>query len=96
MYRLGSLLPAIYSPHRALLGSVLGNYDLGVCQGINMVWFFQGLERMRVASALEIGGKFLATLSIFALVHKPDDGWKVIAAQCVGCVMAHGVTVVLA
>jgi polysaccharide transporter, PST family len=68
----------------------------GVCQGINMLWFFQGLERMRLASALEIGGKVLATLSIFVLVHKPDDGWKVMAAQGVGCVVAHGVTVVLA
>ena len=68
----------------------------GVCQGINMLWFFQGLERMRLASALEIGGKVLATLSIFVLVHKPDDGWKVMASQCVGCVVAHGVTVVLA
>jgi PST family polysaccharide transporter len=68
----------------------------GVCQGINMLWFFQGLERMRLASALEIGGKVMATLSIFLLVHKPDDGWKVMAAQCVGCVVAHGVTVVLA
>lgn len=68
----------------------------GVCQGINMLWFFQGLERMRLASALEIGGKVIATLSIFLLVRKPDDGWKVMAAQCVGCIVAHGVTVVLA
>jgi polysaccharide transporter, PST family len=68
----------------------------GVCQGINMLWFFQGLERMRLAGALEVGGKVLATLSIFVLVHKPDDGWKVMAAQGVGCVVAHGVTVVLA
>ena len=68
----------------------------GVCQGINMLWYFQGLERMRLASALEIGGKVVATLSIFALVHNPADGWKVMAAQCVGCVVAHGVTVVLA
>jgi polysaccharide transporter, PST family len=68
----------------------------GVCQGINMLWYFQGLERMRLASALEIGGKVVATLSIFVLVHRPDDGWKVMAAQCVGCVVAHGVTVVLA
>ncbi len=68
----------------------------GVCQGINMLWYFQGLERMRLASALEISGKVLATLSIFVLVHKPSDGWKVMAAQCVGCVVAHGVTVVLA
>ena len=68
----------------------------GVCQGINMLWFFQGLERMRLASVLEITGKVLATLSIFVLVHKPSDGWKVMAAQCVGCVVAHGITVVLA
>ena len=68
----------------------------GVCQGINMLWFFQGLERMKLASALEIAGKVAATLSIFVLVHHPDDGWKVMAAQCVGCVVAHGVTVVLA
>jgi PST family polysaccharide transporter len=68
----------------------------GVCQGINMLWYFQGLERMRLASILEVGGKVLATLSIFVLVHKPSDGWKVLAAQCVGCVAAHGVTVVLA
>ncbi len=68
----------------------------GVCQGINMLWFFQGLERMRLASTLEVGGKALATLSVFLLVHKPDDGWKVMAAQCLGCMVAHGVTVALA
>jgi len=68
----------------------------GVCQGINMLWYFQGLERMKLASALEISGKVMATLSIFVLVHKPDDGWKVLAAQCIGCLVAHGITVVLA
>ncbi|HEY4050875.1 MAG TPA: oligosaccharide flippase family protein [Acidobacteriaceae bacterium] len=68
----------------------------GVCQGINMLWFFQGLERMRLAAALEVGGKVLATLSIFLLVRKPEDGWKYMAAQCVGCVAAHGVTIVMA
>jgi PST family polysaccharide transporter len=68
----------------------------GVCQGINMLWYFQGLERMKLASTLEITGKVMATLSIFVLVHKPSDGWKVLAAQCVGCVVAHGITVILA
>jgi PST family polysaccharide transporter len=68
----------------------------GVCQGINMLWYFQGLERMKLASALEISGKVMATLSIFVLVHRPDDGWKVMAAQCIGCLVSHGITVVLA
>jgi polysaccharide transporter, PST family len=68
----------------------------GVCQGINMLWFFQGLEQMKLASALEIAGKVFSNLSIFVLVHNPADGWKVMAAQCIGCVVSHGVTVVLA
>jgi PST family polysaccharide transporter len=61
-----------------------------------MLWFFQGLERMRLASVLEVGGTILATLSIFVLVHKPADGWKVMAAQSVGSVVVHAVTVLMA
>lgn len=68
----------------------------GVCQGINMFWFFQGLERMRLAGTLEVVGKVVAGLSMFVLVRKPEDGWKYMAAQCVGCVVAHGVTIVMA
>src|SRR5579859_1643537 len=93
----GALFSRRYTHHVAPSLALFWSSTIwGVCQGINMLWFFQGLERMRLASALEIGGKVMATLSIFLLVHKPDDGWKVMAAQCVGCVVAHGVTVVLA
>jgi PST family polysaccharide transporter len=93
----GALFSRRYTHHVAPSLALFWSSTIwGVCQGINMLWFFQGLERMRLASALEIGGKVMATLSIFVLVHKPDDGWKVMAAQCVGCVVAHGVTVVLA
>jgi PST family polysaccharide transporter len=93
----GALFSRRYTHHIApSLALFWASTIWGVCQGINMLWFFQGLERMRLASVLEISGKVLATLSIFVLVHKPDDGWKVMAAQCVGCVVAHGVTVVLA
>ena len=93
----GALFSRRYTHHIApSLALFWASTIWGVCQGINMLWFFQGLERMRLASVLEIAGKVLATLSIFVLVHKPDDGWKVMAAQCVGCVVAHGVTVVLA
>ena len=93
----GALFSRRYTHHIApSLALFWASTIWGVCQGINMLWFFQGLERMRLASALEISGKVMATLSIFVLVHKPDDGWKVMAAQCVGCVIAHGATVVLA
>jgi PST family polysaccharide transporter len=68
----------------------------GIAQGINMLWYFQGQERMRLAGALDVGGKAVATVSIFWLVHNPADGWKVMAAQALGCVVAHGITVVIA
>ena len=93
----GAILSRRFTHHVAPSDALFWSSTIwGVCQGINMLWFFQGLERMRLASALEIAGKVLATLSIFVLVRKPDDGWKVMAAQCVGCVVAHGITVVLA
>jgi PST family polysaccharide transporter len=93
----GAILSRRYTHHIAPSLALFWSSTIwGVCQGINMLWYFQGLERMRLASALEIGGKVVATLSIFILVHNPDDGWKVMAAQCVGCVVAHAITVVLA
>jgi PST family polysaccharide transporter len=93
----GALLSRRFTHHIAPSLALFWSSTIwGVCQGINMLWYFQGLERMRLASALEIGGKVVATFSIFVLVHNPADGWKVMAAQCVGCVVAHGITVVLA
>ncbi len=92
----GALLVRRYT-HRVAPSPILfwSSAIWGACQGINMLWYFQGLERMRLASALEICGKVLATLSIFLLVHHPDDGWKVLAAQAVGCVVAHGITIAI-
>ena len=43
----------------------------GVCQGINMLWFFQGLEQMKLASALEIAGKIFSNASILSLSITP-------------------------
>jgi polysaccharide transporter, PST family len=68
----------------------------GVGQGINMLWYFQGLQRMRWAGGLDIAGKIIATLSIFVLVHSPADGWKVMASQAIGCAVSHAITVVVA
>lgn len=68
----------------------------GVGQGINMLWYFQGQQRMGWAGGLDITGKIIATLSIFALVHKPEDGWKVMAAQAAGCALSHAIAIGIA
>ncbi len=69
----------------------LRSYDLilwagafsGIGQGFSMLWFFQGLERMRMPAALDMAGKAVAAGGIFLLVHAPADAWKVLALQCV-------------
>jgi polysaccharide transporter, PST family len=68
----------------------------GVAQGINMLWYFQGQQRMAWAGGLDITGKIIATISIFLLVHRPEDGWKVMLAQALGCAVSHGITVIMA
>lgn len=52
-----------------------------VAQGFMPIWFFQGLERMRAAAALEISGKMLGMVAILTLVRSPEDGWLVLFIQ---------------
>lgn len=52
-----------------------------VAQAFSMLWFFQGLERMKFVAALDFSTKAAATIGIFALVKIPADGWKVLALQ---------------
>jgi PST family polysaccharide transporter len=73
-----------------------GGVFWGIGQGINMLWYFQGLQRLSVAGGLDIAGRLVATASIFVFVHQQADGWKVLAAQVTGCLVAHVATVVLA
>jgi PST family polysaccharide transporter len=51
----------------------------GVAQGFSPVWFFQGMEKMRLSAALELTGKAIALVCLFVFVHSPADGWKVLA-----------------
>lgn len=52
-----------------------------VAQGFNLLWFFQGLERMRVVAALDIAGRIVSTFLVFLVVNTPMDGWKVLILQ---------------
>jgi polysaccharide transporter, PST family len=93
---LGAILTRPYThkiaPSEALFWS---STFWGVAQGINMLWYFQGLQRMAWAGGLDVCGKIVSTLSIFILVHRPEDGWKVMAAQAVGAAVSHGITVII-
>lgn len=70
-------IPLLRDNPRLLLAGLF----YAVAQGFLPLWFFQGLERMRVAATLEISGKAVALAGLFIFVHAPADGWKVLALQ---------------
>lgn len=68
----------------------------GLSQGFSMNWLFQGLERMRLVAAVEIPTRVLATLGIFLLVHRPENGWLVLILQGSGFALSALIGLVLA
>lgn len=59
-----------------------------LAQAFNVLWFFQGLERMKFVAALDFSAKAVATVGIFIIVRGPADGWKVLALQALGASVA--------
>ena len=68
----------------------------GVFQGMNPLWFFQGLERLRLAASLEIAGKTLGVVGIFLFVRLSSDAWKALVFQGVPPMLSTLVGLVLA
>jgi PST family polysaccharide transporter len=52
-------------------------------RGLSPLWFYQGIERVRRAVAVDTIGRSIAALGVFLVVHRPGDGWRVIALQAV-------------
>src|SRR5450755_1807771 len=53
----------------------------GVFQGMNPLWFFQGLERLRLLATLEIFGKTIGVIGIFVIVRSPENAWLALLLQ---------------
>ena len=74
--------------HKELL---LPTLAFAVLRGLNPFWFFQGIERVRGAVAVEAIAKTVAALGVFAVVRHPADGWRVIALQAVTAAVSFGI-----
>jgi polysaccharide transporter, PST family len=83
----------ILSEHPALLWAGM---FWALSQALNVMWFFQGYERLRLVAALDISAKALATGAIFVLVKRPGDGWLVLATQGCGFLVSFAVGLGLA
>lgn len=71
------LVPELQEDRRLVPAGIV----YALAQGFAPLWFFQGIEKMTVAATLEIAGKALALIGIFAFIHSPTDDWKVLALQ---------------
>ncbi len=70
-------VPLLRSQPRLLCAGLV----YGVAQGMMPTWLFQGLERMALASFLEVASKVASLGAIFVFVNSPADEWKVLFFQ---------------
>jgi PST family polysaccharide transporter len=83
----------IFREHPALLWAGM---FWALAQGFSVMWYFQGLERMRLVAALDISAKALATAGVFLLVRRSEDGWRVLALQGCGFLVSAAIGLSLA
>jgi PST family polysaccharide transporter len=74
--------------HGALLSAGLA---YAIAQGFVPLWYFQGMERIRLAAAIEIGAKAAALGALFIFVQSPNHAWRALAIQA----LSPAVTVVV-
>ncbi|HVN04237.1 MAG TPA: oligosaccharide flippase family protein [Bryobacteraceae bacterium] len=67
---LARTLPIFATRGRLIPGALL----LGLSRAANPMWYFQGIERMRLMSILNIATSAAAAAGIFTLVKSPGDG----------------------
>ncbi len=61
-----------------------------------MMWFFQGLERMRLMVTCDLIAKIAALVATFAFVRGPQDDWKVLGLQGAAATLSLPISLVLA
>ena len=60
------------------------------------MWYFQGLERMRLVASLSISANVIAAAGIFVAVRSPGDGWKALALRAVMTMIATAIALCIA
>ncbi|MCX7655723.1 MAG: flippase [Treponemataceae bacterium] len=69
-------------------GTVLG-------QVLFPVWFFQGMERMRYITFLNILAKSFFTIAIFVFIKEQEDYWMIPLLNSIGFLVAGGASLLL-
>jgi PST family polysaccharide transporter len=62
----------------------LAGIFFGFAQGMTPFWFFQGMERLKMAAVLDMVGKLVGMAGILLLVRTPADDWKALFLHALG------------
>jgi len=77
----------LVSPHISLLRGhpalLAAGLAYAVAQGFVPLWYFQGMERLRLLATIEISAKASALLVLFIFVKGPQDVWRAVAIQAI-------------
>lgn len=65
-------------------------------QGMNMMWFYLGLDRTKWFAKVDVAAKMLASGLVFFVVHAPEHAWRVLLLQACASVAATGYGLVVA
>lgn len=67
----------------------------GTSQAFSALWYFQGLERMKLVASIDVMAKVTSTLAVFIFVRSPSDSWKVLAALGLGAFVSTTMGLIL-
>ena len=82
-----------FRDHRLLFWS---SVFWALAQGFSLMWYFTGLEKMRLAVSLDVSLKSVAVLGVLVLVRGPADAWKVLGLQGAASLLSFALMLVLA
>jgi len=82
---LAFLYVPLFRHHPVLLWSAVG---AEIVKALLPNYYFYGLNRVALASLLDISARVAAAAGIFVIVHGPKDAWRVFALQGAGAFIA--------
>lgn len=71
------VIPAFRASPLLLIGALW----IAVAQGLSPLWYFQGIERMRLPAVLDVLFRLLFVVSVFLWIKSPDDAASVLIFQ---------------
>ncbi len=69
---------------------------IATMNGMNLTWFFLGLERVRFITFFDLAAKTCSLVGVLLTVKGPQDAWKVLAFQGVGATIPAAAGMVIA